>query len=134
MRPPIYKRLSREDFQDAPNWIDRLLLPLNQFMESTTNIFSKNISLGDNIQARSFTLNLTTSATYTTGTFEPVKFSWGGSSLPTFVQVTSITKDDGTPFLGSVGTPAWRYVDGVVISYVPGLADSTKYSVTFLVF
>lgn len=134
MRPPIYKRLSREDFQDAPNWIDRLLLPLNQFMESTTNIFSKNISLGDNIQARSFTLSLTTTASYTTGTFEPVKFSWGGASLPTFVQVTSITKDDGTPFLGSVGTPAWRYVDGVVISYVPGLADSSKYSVTFLVF
>jgi len=133
MKPPIFSRMSREDYQEAPAWFGRFLIPLQQFMEQTQALFTKNIALGENIQARQYTTNFTTAAGYATGTFENITFSWSGSSLPNAVLITSITHADGTPFLGSTGTPQWRYDGGVVITYVPGLAAGTKYSITFLV-
>lgn len=134
MRPPIQVRFSKEDYQEAPNWFGRFLQPLNQFIEQTVQVLSRNVSLGDNIQARVFTTSYTTDAAYATGTFEPIRFSWGGASFPAVVLVSNVTRDDGAVQLTSVGTPTWRFNDGsVVITYVPGLAASTKYSLTFLV-
>lgn len=134
MRPPIQVRFSKEDYQEAPNWFGRFLQPLNQFIEQSVQVLSRNVSLGDNIQARTFTTSYTTDAAYATGTFEPIRFSWGGTSFPAAVFVTNITRDDNTTQLTSVGTPTWRFNDGsVVVTYVPGLAASTKYSLTFLV-
>lgn len=134
MRPPIQTRFSKEDYQEAPAWFGRFLQPLNQFIEQTVAVFSRNVSLGDNIQARVFTTTFQTDAAYATGTFETIRFSWTGASLPAAVFITSISRTDGTPILTSVGTPAWRFSDGnVSITYVPGLAASTKYSITILV-
>ena len=133
MRPPIQTRFTKEDYQEAPAWFGRFLTPLNQFIEQTVQVFTKNVALGDNIQARIFTTNFQTPAGYATGDFDTIKFSWAGSSLPVAVIITTISKADGSALLTSVGTPTWRFGDGSInVTYVPGLAASTKYSATFL--
>ncbi len=72
MQPPVESRLMREDYQDAPGWLDKLFFPLNRFMEQTITLFDKNITFGDNIFARQFSTTVTTDAAYATGTFEPI--------------------------------------------------------------
>lgn len=135
MKPPIPNRLLVEDFQDAPTWFGRLISVLNRFMEQTIAVLDKGVSFGDNILARTFSTNFNTTAAYATGTFEPINFTWTGSDLPSSVLITRIVKADGTPFLGSVGTPQWVYNSGnIVISYIPGLAVNTRYTFTFLAF
>lgn len=133
MRAPIFKRLTREDYIDAPAWIGRLFPVLNDFMQQTTAVLTNNVAFGENIQARAFTTTVTAPAGYATGAFEPIRFSWPGANLPNAVLITRVLKQDGTPYLGSVGTPAWNFVNGVVVTYVPGLVAGDTYSISFLV-
>lgn len=135
MQPPILRRLLVEDYQDAPSWFGRFIGVQNQFMEQTVLVLNKNVSFGDNIQARRFSTTFTTDANYLTGTFTNISFSWVSRELPLTTLIASIRHDDGTPFLGSVGAPTWTYINGnIVVSYIPGLAAGTKYNVTFLTF
>lgn len=134
MKPPIPNRLLVEDFQDAPAWFGRLISVLNRFMEQTIAVLDRGVSYGDNILARKFSTNFTTSATYTSGNFEPISFTWNSSELPSCVLLTSVSKT-GSMFLGSAGTPQWTYNSGnIIISYIPGLAVNTRYTFTFLAF
>lgn len=135
MRPPISRRLLLEDFQDAPTWVGKIFNVLNPFMEQVVLLFNKNISFGDNIQARSFSTSFITDASYATGSFNTLKFAWTGTSLPVCVLITSVSRDDGAQILTSVGNPTWLYGNGGInVSYVPGLAASVKYNITFLAF
>ena len=135
MQPPILRRLLVEDYQDAPPWFGRLISVLNSFMEQVVLVLNKNVSFGENIQARKFSTSFTTDATYATGTFTNIGFSWISRELPLVTLIASIRHDDRTQFLGSVGTPTWTYINGnIVVSYIPGLVAGSKYSITFLTF
>lgn len=133
MKPPIYKRLTLEDFRDGPAWLGRLFQVLNDFMQQTSAVLTNNVAFGENILARSFTATLNTPADYATGGFAPIRFSWPGSTFPNAVLITNVSRLDGAVFTGSVGTPTWSFNNGVQVNYVPGLAPSTSYSITFLV-
>ncbi len=133
MQAPVPARLLVEDFQDAPAWMPRLLTTLNRFIEQTIQVLDGNVSFGENIFARRFATSFTTSSTYTGGDFENISFSWTGSALPLAVFIAKVQHADGSQFLGSVGTPQWVYSNGsILVTYVPGLANSTKYSLTLL--
>lgn len=134
MQAPILKRLLIEDFPNAPVWFNKLLQVLNQFMEQTVRVLSKNVSFGDNIQARSFSTTFQTPAGYAAGDFDTLSFSWAGTALPVACLITKITKDDGTPFLGTVGTPEWTFNSNIQVTYVPGLAAGVRYNITLLAF
>lgn len=133
MKAPVPFRFLVEDFQDAPLWMGRLFTPLNRFGEQTIACLDGGISLSENLSTRSFSTNITTSATYTSGTFDPVTFSWPFNELPHLMMVTQIFKADNTLFLGSVGIPQWYYSSGSInIIYIPGLANSIKYVIKFI--
>ena len=135
MQPPILKRLLVEDYLGAPPWFGRLLQILNQFMEQTARVLNKNVSFGDNIQARTFSTSFQTPTGYATGSFDTLTFSWSGTALPVACLITNITHQDGTPFLTSVGTPQWRYGEGAVrVEYVAGLVAGAKYNISLLAF
>jgi hypothetical protein len=135
MKPPVASRLLAEDFQDAPSWLSRLFSTLNRFMEQTIAVLDGGISFGDNILARRFSTSFTTTGTYVDGDFLPISFSWIAPVLPLAVLVVQVINSDGTPFLGSVGTPQWRYSNGAInITYIPGLDNNVKYNVSFLAF
>jgi hypothetical protein len=136
MKPPILRQLLTEDYKDAPQWMGRLFQVLNQFMEQVTQLFNQNLTFGDNIKSRSFTTSFTTSATYSTGTFETLKFSWDGSNLPQAVLLTRVVKSDtGTGLTTASAVTNWVYGERYIkVGYIPGLDNSTKYDVTFLAF
>lgn len=135
MQPPVLKRLLAEDYPNAPVWFGKLLSVLNQFMEQTARVLNKNVSFGDNIQARSFSTSFTTETNYATGAFAPIGFTWVGTSLPLSCLVTRITREDGQPILTAVGVPQWRYGDGsVTVTYIAGLQPGNKYLITLLAF
>lgn len=56
--PPI-SRFSREDFPDAPGWIDKLLTPLNASLGSIYGALNGGLSLTDNLKSQVKTLDVT---------------------------------------------------------------------------
>ena len=55
--PPI-KRITKEDLREAPNWIDRLLIPLNQFFDSVYGALNRNLTFEENIRCQVQTFQL----------------------------------------------------------------------------
>lgn len=125
---PDFRRLNKEDFEDAPNWVDKLLTSLNAFMESTYNILNKNISLTDNLNFQVYKTSFETLATYTNGDFNPLSFSKTVKGRVIGIIVGQIKKEDGS----SLDTAVYPHYDVsnnmVQISYIAGLDNSTKYN------
>lgn len=125
---PQLKRLSAEDFKDAPPWFMRLLYPLNLFMISVYSALNNQLTFESNMlsQIRSATLN---------GSSPTAQFTWPYASAP--IGVTVISALDISPFpllIKQAVTCAWSYSAGVVnIENVTGLTNGRNYSVTFLV-
>lgn len=133
MRAPVPFRFLVEDYQDAPAWLGRIFTPINRFIEQTLAVLDQGVSLGENIQARKYSTNLATSSSYSSGAFDSIQFSWTYGDLPSALLITRVVHQDGTLFLGTVGTPQWVYNSGnIVVSYVPGLANSKNYTINFL--
>jgi hypothetical protein len=132
MRNPIFKRLTLEDFKDGPAWLSRLFQTLNDFMLQTAAVLTGNITFGDNIPARSFNITVKTSSTYSTGDFETINITWPYPQRVQAIIVTQVIRENAA-FTGSVGVVQWVNTNPINITYVPGLANSTTYSITFLV-
>src|SRR5258706_6029930 len=49
MKLSIIPSLNRQDFQEAPQWISKLIYPLNQFMTTVNQVLTNQITLQDNI-------------------------------------------------------------------------------------
>lgn len=62
MKLPIIKSVRREDLAvsgDIPAWVDKLLSPLNQFIEQVGVAVTGKLSVGDNLAAKYITQNFT---------------------------------------------------------------------------
>lgn len=130
-----YRRLLKEDFKDAPAWLDRLIFPVNMFMEQTYSLFS-NLSIGDNIiGAYSNPITFTTSATYTSGDFTGISFQWRYPSIRAReMRISSIVRSDGVPIITPVTVVQWSQPQTTLVraDYIAGLANSTRYVVTLI--
>jgi len=52
---PILKKIQKEDLQtgeDLPKWVDRMLSPINQFIEQVGVAITGRLSFGDNMAGR----------------------------------------------------------------------------------
>lgn len=133
---PTVKGIRREDLgQDLPEWIENLLTPLSNFMESVYNAFNKNITFKENIACNLFTIEFTTSSTYTTGTFEKLYFNTtlkGSLNGCIVINCQNLTDQYALNTLGI--SPSFSDLSPrISINYISGLANSTKYKVTLLV-
>lgn len=54
MKIPVIKRISREDFKtkELPDWIDSLLYPLNQFIDTVVNALSGRLTFEENFSSK----------------------------------------------------------------------------------
>lgn len=132
---PTIKQVTREDLRDAPDWIEKLLTPLNQFMGSVYQALNGDLSIGANVRGSVRELRVTTSATYDTGDFPEVEFASGLNVKATSCQVAQISvfTDPEAVITGGVFAH-WAERSGrIVIKYIAGLENSTKYTVRFLV-
>lgn len=131
---PEFKRVSREDLKDAPDWVEGLIGPLNSFMDSVTRGLNKNITFQENIRGAIKDLEFTTSSTYNTGTFTPVTFTYGGGALrPQGVVILQLRQENGAIIKTAISL-SWSESNGSIsIDYVAGLANSTRYFLRVLV-
>lgn len=134
---PIFRRFSRADIPNAPNWIDNVLTPLNSFCEQTVQALNKNLVIGENVQGMKYTAEFTTLSTYAT-TFSPITYRYTGGGRPNCCMIGQISKTDGTLITTPASITDW-YLNvntspyTVTINYIGGLSPSTKYNITLVV-
>jgi hypothetical protein len=134
---PIFKRIQREDFPEAPEWLDKLIYPLNTFFEGVYNILNRSVAFGDNIASETREFTFTTLSTYvgTAATFEPLEFQRNLKSIPKgliLLQIFKFGVASYSPIEGDIYVD-WNETNGLVtIGLVRGLAASTKYTLRIL--
>lgn len=127
--PPI-RRFNKEDFPEAPPWMDKFLYPLNQFIEAVYGALS-NLNFGPNVLAQIKTLTFQTPGGVLTPT--PLKFAKTLKAKAQGVIILTISQEDDPE--NAVGTALnWEELDGeIVINDIAGLLDDKKFTATFLV-
>lgn len=130
--PPI-KRITKEDLGGAPAWIDRLLYPLNLFLNTIYGALNKNITLSENIdcQLASFTVIAGAAAINNTA-----KFMLTLKHPPTMLIVGSAQKVTGnyTPIAAAV-TVDWNYDGSAInITAITGLTNGSTYTFNVVLF
>lgn len=126
---PDVRRLNREDFQDAPQWLDPMLNTLNSFMDSVYNIFNRNVSLTDNLNIQLTTISVETDGS---GNITPVKIKTTVRGRVNGIVVIRAVSDSGNsqaPFVDYIQSE-----NIITISKIAGLNLSTKYKIIMLVF
>lgn len=126
---PDVRRLNREDFQDAPSWIDPMLNTINVFMDSVYNLFNKHVSLVDNLNAQFITLNVSTKSD---GTINPIKQKLAIRGRVNGLVVIKVISED----VSNITTPfiIWNQNGDVLeITKIANLNNSKDYKIIILV-
>ena len=136
IRQTNYVRITRDQYLEAPPWMERIVSPLNTWNEQVNRELQQ-LQFGSNIVGTIYPTTITTSATYTSGDFNPINIPW---RYPFRVNGIMLIKcqDTNSPssiLLTPIGPPQWRQqtANNVQITYLAGLANSNKYDVTFLI-
>lgn len=137
---PNQKRITREDLREAPNWIVRLLTPLNSFMETVYYALNRDITYTENIACQIKEIDFTTQADYSTASpvvdgFPPLQFTHTLKTKPIGVEKLQIIENgNADTVITEVVSLDWYSSNGVVyITYITGLKDSTEYTIRVLV-
>ena len=125
--PPI-RRLTREDFPGAPDWIDRLLYPINSFFDSVYTALNKTLTFADNITSQTEKIVLTAGAAATDNTYE---FPLRMKKRPEFMEWNVVKKDVNYSPIGAAIFIEWQY-DGVNVNItsITGLTNGVQYNIT----
>lgn len=139
MSLPRLRKILREDLKEAPNWVDRLIDPINQFMESTFNLLNKNITFNGNIACQIKGLDFTTSPIYDKNdpnTFNPVKFQSTLRTKAFGMQTVKIVEVGGnyTPITDPIHVDWYEYDGMIHIPFICNLKPSTRYKINLLLF
>jgi hypothetical protein len=134
MRLPSNKKLLREDFNQAPPWIDGLLVTLNSFMESVYTALNKNVTFGDNIASFVKELSYITPTTYPNGVsnvsfLNQLKVKAIGVSVLQVYETQTYLAPPGpvyAPWIESEGS--------ITVSAITGLEASKTYLIRLVVF
>lgn len=125
MKLPITQQLNRQDFPEAPQWIVKLLYPLQLFMTNVLNALRQQLTLQDNSSCVIQQFTITAGPLDTDNIYS---FPWTlGRQV---VQLTAYaTNGDGTytPIYLQV---SWNYINQqIVINGMKGLTPTKKYNI-----
>jgi len=135
---PTIKRILREDLPDAPDWIDKLLYPVNKFFEDVFNALNRNLEFVDNVTGQKKDVTFKTLSTYvsTSATFETLEFPRTLKRKPTGLLLLQIIQDEDnhTP-IETAPYIDWLDENGTIrIFLVTGLVASKTYNMRVLLF
>jgi hypothetical protein len=140
---PIQRKILREDIKEAPQWIDKVIYPVNTFFESVFNALSRNITFSENIGCQIKELEFNTTGSYdgTAAEWEElsfpktVKFRANGVLLAQIIDlgVINSTTTAYTPIEGDVYVDWQESNEEIVIGLIRGLTLSHTYKVRFIV-
>lgn len=125
---PDTRRLNREDFQDAPNWIDPMLTVINTFMDSVYNIMNRNISLTQNLNIQIVAINVETD---TNSDIKPVKLKTTVRGRVAGVSVIRVITTDTSSISPFVSFTQNENI--LTISNIASLNSNEKYKIILLV-
>ena len=137
-QPPVFRRFTIADFPQAPAWLSIFFSSLNIVLDQIVALFSRNLTVGDNVRGSWFTASFTTPAGYATGDFLPISYSYTGGGIPSCLTIASISDATGTTILTPVSVAAgWRIDKNsspyrIIVDYIAGLQPSTRYTVTLM--
>ena len=132
MKLPSQKKILREDLKDAPDWVNGIIEPVNNFMESAYQALNKNITYNENIASQIKELIVKTPSTYPV--MENIEFMSTLRTKALGVQVMQVfEKANYTPAPGPVYVPWIENNGNIVIHPITGLEASKTYIVRLLV-
>ncbi len=135
MKLPSIKKILREDLKDAPDWVNGLIDPLNNFMETVYQALNKNLTLNENINSFTTELNYRTVSTYPTD--QPtLSFMNTLKTRPFGIQIMQILdKSTYLPPSGAVGVLPWTYSGNQIdIHTIQGLTADTLYILRLVIY
>jgi hypothetical protein len=129
MRIPVITSLNRQDFPDAPDWISKLLYPLQLFMTTVLNGLRNQLTLQDNFSCVIKQFPLTAGTLDTDNTFFfPANL---GRQIVELNAYCTNANGSYTPVYPQV---SWNYINGqVVINGIKGLTTGMTYNFTVTV-
>lgn len=133
---PQIKRLFIEDFVDQKEWIERLITPLNGFMDGVMICLNKGISVKDNCSGDIIKQTVLSVPSETS----PLTIPWDiKRGTPVALYIGDVKRADGTSFtLATAVFAQWKYAgkDGIIITNLLGITPTTdlKYNLTFVIF
>lgn len=133
---PTTRRIQAENLVDAPDWfVQQVLYTINEVIENQYTAYDQNLSFSTNLDAQFKELTITTTSDYVANkTFTPIRFSSSLNGRVQAVWIAQILKsgDFESPITEPV-TLDWLERDNqIIIRYISGLADNTKYFIRFL--
>lgn len=129
---PPQKRIVKEDLQEAPAWVSRLLDPINSFMESVYAALDRDLTVGENVSGETKTFQIKAGAAATDNTFT---FTTTSKRTPKHVIPSRVEKVASVyePLGVAVGID-WRFDAGqIIIASIAGLTTGSTYNITLLV-
>lgn len=129
--PLQIKRLSREDFKDAPAWIERLIIWLNQFVEYVGALVNNGISLDANVQAQVKSFEVLAGAAPGNNT---LSFACTMRVAPRMLFKGSVVQRNGNYVALTAAVDVfWRYESGTIfITSITGLTAGLIYDFVVL--
>jgi len=117
------KRFFTEDFpSDVRPWIsEKLLVPLNQFIDQTIGAVSGGLTYADNLKCKKYDIVIASSQVY------PIKLQWGLNERPSAVYIAQfVPQDNSTP--SATVSVYWLYDASQISVTLIGLDTSKKYN------
>lgn len=129
--PFTQSRLTREEFKDAPAWIERLIAWLNTLFEQLASYFNKGITFDSNIRCQIKEFSITAGAAAANNTFS---FPCTLKVIPRMLIKGSVVQMSGNyVVLTSAVEITWRYDSGsIVVSGISGLTNGEIYEFVVL--
>ena len=131
--PPI-KRISKEDLPDAPDWIEKVIYPVNLFFDSVYRALNGRLTSPENIVGQVKELSFQVISTYDgsdTDKWDVQKFQSTIGSLAKSLQLMQIVEVADNGNFVPIGKDVfidWEDENRVIkIHYIPCLTDSEKY-------
>ncbi len=130
---PTQRRVSKEDFPDAPSWFDNFTAIISSFMREVYSALNGNLTFGENVNGMVKKFRITAGAAPENNTFT---FTHELKLKPFGVYPCQVTQVTGSyaPITSAVFV-SWRLNDGgqIVIDAITGLTNGSIYDITVLV-
>ncbi len=136
MKPPQTRRFLLSDFPGQEDWIEGLFTPLNNFMESTSQLTSNNLTIADNFLGNVQEVRLNRVPTVAIPV--PLKWDFTRTAQPKAIIVGNVVKSDYSDFTLSAAVGVqWKYDvnQGLRLVNVMGIVPTTSnnYILTLIV-
>lgn len=122
-------RIRKEDIPESPEWIDKLIDPMNRFFELVYIAMNRKLTIEENISGEFHTADLTAEEL-------PYEFSIDIGRKPSAVFIAQIyEKKDDQKAATSPHVVDWKISNvGIKVVSITNLTPNTRYIVKFLVF